>query len=216
VVYKDGNYELTSYEFTNRYELNDILILEKFIATKPLAVVYYDGEKEQHFVKRFLVETTKTGTKYPFISEAKNSQLLVASSGLNTLIELTVQKGKGGPLEKEQINLDTFIDIKGWKSLGNRLSMHKVKKVHFISAETFTEPETPETIMPELDFGDGETYEQEIEEADESPISKSGLLKKATGKKDEEIKLGSQVEWDMKEEKKKNKSDKDKEQGSLF
>lgn len=216
VVYKDGNYELTSYEFTNRYELNDILILEKFIATKPLAVVYYDGEKEQHFVKRFLVETTKTGTKYPFISEAKNSQLLVASSGLNTLIELTVQKGKGGPLEKEQINLDTFIDIKGWKSLGNRLSMHKVKKVHFISAETFTEPETPETIMPELDFGDGETYEQEIEEADESPIAKSGLLKKATGKKDEEIKLGSQIEWDMKDEKKKNKSDKDKEQGSLF
>lgn len=192
--------------------MNDIVILEKFIPTKPLAVVYYDGEKEQHFVKRFIVETTKTGTKYPFISEAKNSLLLVASSGINTMVEISLQKIKGGPIEKEQINLDTFIDVKGWKSLGNRLSMHKVKKVSFVSAETFIEPEVSKTEIPELDFGDGETYEQEIEEAEESPIAKSGLLKK----NNTEIKLGSQIEWDLKAEKKKSKGNNDKEQGSLF
>ncbi len=216
VVFKDGSYELTSFEFTNRYEMNDILIIEKFIAEKPLSVVYYDGEKQHHFVKRFLIETTKTGTKYPFISEHKDSQLLVASSGINTVVEVTVQKGKGGPTEKEQINLDTFIDIKGWKSQGNRLSLNKVKKVNFVSAEEFLVKEEPKAELPELDFGDGETYEQEVEDMEESPIAKAGLLKKKPNIT--EVKPGTEIEWDLEGEQNKKKAKKkdDTEQGSLF
>jgi topoisomerase-4 subunit A len=216
VVTKDGNYELTSFEFTNRYEMNDILIIEKFIPEKPISVVHYDGEKQHHFVKRFLIETTKTGTKYPFISEHKDSQLLVASSGINTVVELSVQKGKGGPTEKEQINLDTFIDIKGWKSQGNRLSLNKVKKVTFVSAEEFLVKEEPKAELPELDFGDGETYEQEVEDMEESPIAKAGLLKKKPNIT--EVKPGTEIEWDLEEEKNKKKLKKkdDSEQGSLF
>lgn len=215
VVFKDGSYELTSFEFTNRYEMNDIVIIEKFIAEKPLSVVYYDGEKKHHFVKRFLIETTKTGTKYPFISEHKDSQLLVASSGINTIVEVTVQKGKGGPTEKEQINLDTFIDIKGWKSQGNRLSLNKVKKVTFVSAEEYLVKEEPKAELPELDFGDGETYEQEVEDTEESPIAKAGLLKKRPNIT--EVKPGTEIEWDLEAEQKKKSKKKDgTEQGSLF
>jgi topoisomerase-4 subunit A len=230
VVTKDGNYELTSFEFTNRYEMNDILIIEKFIPEKPISVVHYDGEKQHHFVKRFLIETTKSGTKYPFISEHKDSQLLVASSGINTVVEVSVQKGKGGPTEKEQINLDTFIDIKGWKSQGNRLSLNKVKKVTFVSADEYLVKEEPKIELPELDFGDGETYEQEVEDMEESPIAKAGLLKKTTGDrpqttdkesdkpKSSEVKIGTEIEWDLEAEKNKKKLKKkdDTEQGSLF
>jgi hypothetical protein len=126
-----------------------------------------------------------------------------------------VQKGKGGPTEKEQINLDTFIDIKGWKSQGNRLSLNKVKKVTFVSADEFVVKQEPIAALPELDFGDGETYEQEIEDMDESPIAKAGLLKK----KDNitEVKPGTEIEWDLEAEKKKKlKKKDDTEQGSLF
>ncbi len=217
VVYKDGSYELTSFEFTNRYEMNDILIIEKFIPEKPISVVHYDGEKQHHFVKRFLIETTKSGTKYPFISEHKDSQLLVASSGINTVVEVSVQKGKGGPTEKEQINLDTFIDIKGWKSQGNRLSLNKVKKVTFVSADEFVVKQEPKAELPELDFGDGETYEQEIEDMEESPIAKAGLLKKKDKSNITEVKPGTEIEWDLEADKKKKlKKKDDTEQGSLF
>jgi topoisomerase-4 subunit A len=220
VIYKDGSYELTSYEFTNRYEMNDIVVIEKFIPQKPVSAVYYDGEKQHHFVKRFLIETTKTGTKYPFITEHKDSQLLVASTGINVTVEVSLQKGK--TVEKENINIDTFIDIKGWKSQGNRLSINKVRKVTLVSAEEYkvTEEEKPE--LPELDFGDGETYEQEVEEMEESPIAKAGLLKKSVVKKEApkkpkgtDVKIGTEFEWDMEEDKKK-KDKKDKEQGKLF
>lgn len=217
VVTKDGNYELTSFEFTNRYEMNDILIIEKFIPEKPISVVHYDGEKQHHFVKRFLIETTKSGTKYPFINEHKDSQLLIASSGINIVVELSVQKGKGGPTEKEQINLDTFIDIKGWKSQGNRLSLNKVKKVTFVSADEFVAKQEPKAALPELDFGDGETYEQEMEDMEESPIAKAGFLKKQDKSNITEVKPSTEIEWDLEaENKKKLKKKDDNEQGSLF
>jgi len=231
VIYKDGSYELTSYEFTNRYEMNDIVVIEKFIPQKPVSAVYYDGDKQHHFVKRFLIETTKTGTKYPFITEHKDSQLLLASTGVNVTVELSLQKGKN--VEKENIVLDTFIDIKGWKSQGNRLSINKVRKATLVSADEYIVEAVPQAELPELDFGDGETYEQEVEEMEESPIAKAGILKKTTDhsqqttakkstpKKDTakskstDVKIGTEFEWDMEAEKKK-KDKKDKEQGKLF
>jgi topoisomerase IV subunit A len=233
VIYKDGSYELTSYEFTNRYEMNDIVAIEKFLAQKPVSAVYYDGEKQHHFVKRFLIETTKTGTKYPFITEHKDSQLLVASTGVNVTVEVSLQKGKA--VEKENINIDTFIDIKGWKSQGNRLSINKVRKVTLVGAEEYKVTEEEKLELPELDFGDGETYEQEVEDMEESPIAKAGLVKKTTDKskkstvgspqstekkstvktKGTDVKIGTEFEWDMEEEKKK-KDKGGKEQGKLF
>ncbi len=241
VIFKDGSYELTSFEFTNRYEMNDIVVLEKFIAEKPVSVVYFDGEKQHHFVKRFLIETTKTGSKYSFITEHKDSQLLVASTGVNVTVELSVQKGKA--VEKEVINLDTFIDIKGWKAQGNRLSLNKVRKAVLLSTEEYKVHEAPQTELPELDFGDGETYEQELEDMEESPIAKAGLIKKVRDKgqgardkgeenskskiqkiepeKSDGMKIGTEIEWDMDDEKenekeKKKKDTGGKEQGSLF
>jgi topoisomerase-4 subunit A len=234
VIYKNGSYELTSYEFTNRYEMNDIAVIEKFVPHKPVSVVYYDGEKQQHFVKRFLIETTKTGTKYSFITEHKDSQMLVVSTGKNVTVEVSLQKGKN--IEKENIILDTFIDIKGWKALGNRLSLNKVRKVTLISADAYDAEEALKPSMPEFDFGDGEDYEQEIEEMDQSPISKAGLLQKnvetktqadklphaiakkdaGTGMKPDKVKIGTQIEWDVSSENQQKKTKDIKEQGKLF
>jgi translation initiation factor IF-2 len=76
--------------------------------------------------------------------------------------------------------------------------------------------EEPKAELPELDFGDGETYEQEVEDMEESPIAKAGLLKKKPNIT--EVKPGTEIEWDLEEEKNKKKLKKkdDSEQGSLF
>lgn len=137
VLYKDGSYELSSYEFTNRYETALIHCIEKYNPSSPITCVYFDGAKQHYFVKRFLVETQKTNTKYIFISEEKNSQLVAVAIGKNVIVEVQLQKSKNAALETEQINLDTFIDIKGWKSQGNRLSLYKIKKIKLLSFEPF-------------------------------------------------------------------------------
>ena len=71
---KSGNYELTSYELTNRYEYQDILLIEKFDKEKVVSSVYWDGDSKNYYVKRFLIETQSLNKKFTFISEHKRFQ----------------------------------------------------------------------------------------------------------------------------------------------
>ncbi|MGB5928410.1 MAG: DNA gyrase/topoisomerase IV subunit A, partial [Cyclobacteriaceae bacterium] len=90
VLYKDGNYELTSYELTNRYEPEKVLFINKFSPDNVVSAVYYDGAQKTHFVKRFQVETSTLNKKFNFISESRGSYLVVASTDKQPQVELEV------------------------------------------------------------------------------------------------------------------------------
>jgi topoisomerase-4 subunit A len=94
VVYKDGQYELTNYELTNRYEPNEIMLIEKFDPGTVLSAIHYDGNQNNFFVKRFRIETTSVDKKFSFISEAKGSRLVVVSTDPQPQIEGYLQKNK--------------------------------------------------------------------------------------------------------------------------
>ena len=143
VVYKDGSYELTSYELTNRYEYKKILWIERFDPLKVMSVVYYDGDTKNYYVKRFKVETSTLGKRFTFISEAAGSKLLVATTLEAGKVEVEFTKGKSKDKFKEELMLDQLIDVKGWKAIGNKLSTYNVKKVKFLGGQ---EPVSEEHI----------------------------------------------------------------------
>lgn len=144
VVYKDGSYERTSYELTNRYEFQKILFIERFDPHKVISVVYYDGESKNYYVKRFQIGTSTLGKRFVFISESSGSKLLVATTLSAGRVEIEFTKGKSRDRLKEELNLDELIDIKGWKAIGNKLSAHTVKKVKFLGGQESTEKEAHE------------------------------------------------------------------------
>ncbi len=84
--------------------------------------MYVDGETKIHYVKRFRVETSTLDKRFTFIAETKGSKLLAATAHPAPLAELKVQKDKKADKETEQIALHEFIDVKGWKALGNKLN----------------------------------------------------------------------------------------------
>lgn len=133
VVYKDGNYELTDFELTNRYEMKDIVAMDKLEADLVLTAVYYFAEKAAYYVKRFNIETTTTNQKFCFIDEHKNSQLLYATTQNNTVLEYEFQLIKGKGKHVEVVSLSDFIDVKGWKSIGNKLTAYKITAVKPLS-----------------------------------------------------------------------------------
>jgi topoisomerase-4 subunit A len=135
VIYKDGSYELTTYELTNRYEPDKILILERHDPKTVISVVHYEGDSKHYLVKRFHVETSSLDKKFSFISESPGSKLVLATTNIKNIIEVEYTRGKNKEKEKEEVNLDDLIDIKGWKALGNRLSSHDVRKVSLIKSE---------------------------------------------------------------------------------
>jgi topoisomerase-4 subunit A len=128
-ITSSGNYKITSFELTNRYEPEKTILLEKFNPKKIITAVYLDGESKQHFVKRFTIETTTPDKDFNFISEGIGSRLEFASTVESPEIEIEVVKGKAKEKETELVNLEELVDVKGWKALGNRLSQFKVTKV---------------------------------------------------------------------------------------
>jgi len=118
VFYKDGSYELTSFELTNRYEPNQVLGLFKHEKDLPINAVHYDAGNKVYYVKRFLIETTTLDKRFSFVSEAKGSKLIFANNSDNTLISVTYKDGRRN--ETAQLDLAEVIDVKGWKALGNK------------------------------------------------------------------------------------------------
>ena len=156
-VTRGGHYRITTFELTNRYDPEKVIWLEKFNPRKVLTAVYLDGDSKHHFVKRFTIETTTLDKEFCFISEAVGSRLEYMSSAESPEVEIEVVKGKGKEKEKEVVNLDDLVDVKGWKSVGNRLSTHKVTKV---------------TSLDEAEGGEGTEMEPEATDPDNDRGSK--------------------------------------------
>ncbi|MFN0201298.1 MAG: DNA gyrase/topoisomerase IV subunit A, partial [Bacteroidia bacterium] len=123
VIFKDGSYELTNFEPTNRYDQEKSLIIEKFEADNPISVVHYDGKTKEYYVKRFLIETTTEGKTFSFISAEAGSKLLFVSTEADAKIEYTFSKPGSKAKETARIVLNEFIEVKGWKALGNKLDV---------------------------------------------------------------------------------------------
>ncbi|MBS1489262.1 MAG: DNA gyrase/topoisomerase IV subunit A [Bacteroidetes bacterium] len=163
-ITKSGNYKITNFELTNRYEPESkTILIEKFNQKKIISAVYFDGESKQYFVKRFLIETTTPDKDFNFISEGIGSRLEFAATSDNPEIEIEVVKGKGKDKETEVVNLEDIIDVKGWRAMGNRLSLHKVTKVKPVE-----EPE-------DTGLEEGDEENTEMTEARSSPSSKKKI-----------------------------------------
>ena len=137
-IYKDGCYEIKSYELTNKFDPDSIVVLERFDIEKPITAVYYDGHSKNHLVKRFLIETTSSDRKFCFITDARSTKLLLATTLKQPQAELTYKKDGKRQHDQQIIDLDVMVDIKGWKALGNQITPHKVKKISMIDDQPKT------------------------------------------------------------------------------
>lgn len=128
VLLDSGEYKLTGFDLSTHFEEN-MIHLEKWVPEKPIGAVYYDGEKEDFFVKRFLAEPTKTKTS--FITEHENSRLWVASTLHHPHVCLKFNKRYKHTRDKEDqiIDLNEFIAVKGLKAQGNKLSSLPITEV---------------------------------------------------------------------------------------
>jgi topoisomerase-4 subunit A len=147
VVYKDGQYELTSFDLTNRYEPNEIAVLLKFDPETVLSAVYYEANQKAWYVKRFKVETTSLDKKFSFIGDTKGSKNLVVTADQYPRIEIIHQVKDRGPQEKMILEPEGFIDVRGWKALGNKLPFAKVKEVKLLAPKAVKEAVKPTLVV---------------------------------------------------------------------
>tara|TARA_B110000238_G_scaffold173702_1_gene192976 strand:- start:8015 stop:10639 length:2625 start_codon:yes stop_codon:yes gene_type:complete len=125
-INKRGYSEIKGFDISTHFD-EDMLIIEKFNPEKPLSVIYFDGKKNLFFVKRFLLENISN--KFLFISDHKGSYLDYISTDWRPQAEIIFVKEKGKDRRTEIIDLESFINIKGARSIGNKLTNSKVKEI---------------------------------------------------------------------------------------
>ncbi|HVD97156.1 MAG TPA: DNA gyrase/topoisomerase IV subunit A [Cytophagaceae bacterium] len=133
--YNDGTYELTNFELTNRYDAPNLLLIEKFNPEKTISAIYYDGDSNSYFAKRFNLETITLGKKFGFISESEGSSLVIVSTQTSPEVEINYAKSKNVTKTQEVITLDDFVEVRGWKAVGNKLSANKINSLALISKD---------------------------------------------------------------------------------
>ena len=128
-LYKSGEYRLTSFDLANHFD-EDMVHIEKWIPRRPISAVYYDAEKEMHYVKRFLCEVT-SDKKVSFISEAEGSFLDVVSTSYRPEVRVVFNKllKETKNLPDNIFNIADMIDVKGLKAQGNQVTKFKVKEI---------------------------------------------------------------------------------------
>jgi topoisomerase-4 subunit A len=158
VISQTGKLKVIIPELATHFD-EDMVILEKWHPKKPISAIYYDGEKERYYIKRFLIESE--GKEESFITEHPKSQLEIVSTDYRPMAELVFTKVKGIQKENQLVDIESFIAVKGFKALGNQLTTDKLKQVNLLEPLPYEEPE--EVVPEELEV-EGET---EVGPADE-------------------------------------------------
>jgi topoisomerase IV subunit A len=119
VIYTDGTYEITDQELTQRFNPEEVMLVEKFDPERIISAVYLDNDKLQYNVKRFKIETTTLRSKFLFIKEGKGNILEAVSTEEEPI--LVVNSGKGSQVRKAKFKIAKMVDVMGWKAVGAKL-----------------------------------------------------------------------------------------------
>jgi len=102
-------------------------VLSKWDGQRPVSIVYYEGERDKYYLKRFL---TEPGKEEVLIGNHPKSRLVFASYDWHPRVEIHFAKIRGKDQRPSEIlQLDTVIDVKGIRALGNQLSPYKISQI---------------------------------------------------------------------------------------
>ncbi len=195
-LYKDGTYETTNYELTNKYDISKLIRLYKYNKKHSINAIHYDADSKNNFVKRFLIETSTQNKKFSFIGESKGSKLQWAGYGNESKVLVTINKGNKG-VEKKEFDLQDLIEIKGWKAIGNKFPVEKFSKIELIQSEEIIE-EIQDVSESEEDLKSDSDVKLVVKE-DIVEKSDTSSNPKSTNKRDDEIlKPGTSIELEIK------------------
>lgn len=158
IVNQNGQVKTVIPELTLHFD-DDIIVLEKWIPNKPLSLIYWEGEKELFYVKRFLID--HPDKEENILTDHPNSYLEVLSTDYRPQVEVVYAKKRGQERKDNWvIDLEEFISIKGINAMGNQLTKEKVNEINLLEPLPYEPPVPPKT--------------EEIEVVDEEDVAGGG------------------------------------------
>jgi len=167
VVLDNNEFYITDFDQNNHYEDN-IRIIEKWKPNKVWTAVLFDADNNGYaYIKRFQMEASRKHQN--FLGDNPDNQLLLLTDTVYPQVRVTF----GGADEARapmDIDVDSFIAVKGFKAKGKRIATWQVDKVEELEPLRQPDPEpednNPEDNGPEenLDPDAGKSQQQVIDE----------------------------------------------------
>jgi len=129
---------------------DDMIVLEKWEPNKPISAIYFDGEKEKYFVKRFMIDHPEREDR--FITDHPKSQLEIVATDHRPNAEVVFSKRS---LDAVIVDFEEFIAVKGIKAIGNQLSTDKIKTVNLLDPKPYTPP-----VLDDIEVKEDEVTEE--------------------------------------------------------
>ncbi len=156
VINQSGIVKTIIPEMTTHFD-RDMIILEKWIPKKPISVIYFDGEKERYYVKRFLIENENKEEVF-ITNNHEKTQVKIVSTHWKPVAEVVFAKERGKDRKPNlKVDLESFISIKGISALGNQLTRERVNQINELDPLPYEAPE--------------EVHAEDIEVVDETEVS---------------------------------------------
>lgn len=181
IVNQNGLVKTVIPELTLRFE-EEMIILEKWVPDKPLSAIYWDGEKEIFYVKRFVIDNPDKEEN--ILTDHSKSYLEKIFTDYRPQAEVVFAKKRGKEREENLvISLEDFIAIKGITAMGNQLTKEKVLEINGLAPLPYDVPE--EQVAEEIEVIDEENVEspEVVEEPAKDSSAKKGAKKKGSSKK---------------------------------
>ena len=153
VVLTNGDFYITDFDPNNHYEDN-IQVLEKWDERKVWSAVLFDADNQNYpYVKRFMMEATKK--KQNYIGENPDSKLVFLTDVVYPRLLVTFG-GNDATRPAQEIDVEEFIAVKGFKAKGKRITTWEVDKIEELEPTRFPEPPADERDNDSEEEGDGQ------------------------------------------------------------
>lgn len=178
IVNQNGQVKTVIPELTLHFD-DDIIVLEKWIPNKPLSLIYWEGEKELFYVKRFLID--HPDKEENILTDHPNSYLEVLSTDYRPQVEVVYAKKRGQERKDNWvIDLEEFISIKGINAMGNQLTKEKVNEINLLEPLPYEPPVPPKTeeieVVDEEDVAGGKPNKLSSDENGNEDNGQQGSL----------------------------------------
>ena len=140
VILQNGDFYTTNFDLSNHYEPT-ILNIEKFDANKVWTAALYDADQKYYYLKRFQLEAGSR--KQNFLGENPKSRLMLLTDEAYPRIE-AVFGGHDAFREPLVLDAEEFIDLKGFKAKGKRISTFDIETINELDPVRFAPVEQPQ------------------------------------------------------------------------
>jgi topoisomerase-4 subunit A len=159
VITENGDFNTCNFDLSNHFPAN-IHLIEKFDENKVWSAALFNAEQGYAYLKRFSFEVSDKMVN--FVGDNPESKLFLLTDTVFPRIK-AIFGGNDSFREPMEIEVEEFIDVKGYKAKGKRISTYKIVEVEELEPTRFPEMIEEETMQVDIE---AEGDEEQISDAD--------------------------------------------------